>query len=129
MEIKEKENIVLIPESMTDNSYILRSLDDGYSYVLPFKKARFDSQHVPLVVEAFIEKIDGSSVYLSQVHWLFMRNIIEKRLSLDVKIKKRHPGKVTVAQLRVPGQYIDIIAVKALSKEMQEKIYIKPAKN
>ncbi len=76
----------------------------------------------------FVERIDEQrkQVYVSQTHWLFMRNIIEKRLCLDVKIQKRYPGKITVAQFRISGQEVNKILLKALVEEMQEKIYIKP---
>ena len=57
-----------------------------------------------------------------------MRNIIEEKLGLNVKILKRHPGKVTVARLRTSEQEVNKIALKTLAEEMQEKIYIKPAK-
>ena len=60
-------------------------------------------------------------------NWLFMRNIIENRLHLHVKIIKRYPGKLTVAQLKYSEQRFDKIAVKALAEEMREKIYIKPS--
>lgn len=139
MKIQEKTNIKLYLLSQEDNYYFLLNCDvldpnsnpDGYTYILPMQKSCFEFKGQGQELIVFVEKVDEriKQIYVSQTHWLFMRNIIEKRLLLDVKILKRYPGKVTVAQLRMPGQQINKIALKTLSEEMREKIYIKPAKN
>ncbi len=143
MEIIEKTNIKLFLGGETENCYILSNCSvfdygnpnpdiepDGYRYILPKQKScfKFEGQDQELFV--FVEKVDGQNklVYVSQTHWLFMRNVIENRLGLHVKILKRYPGKVTVAILRKPEQEVNKIALKTLAEEMHEKIYIKSAK-
>jgi tRNA U34 2-thiouridine synthase MnmA/TrmU len=143
MEVREKTNIKLFLGDETENYYILSNCSvfdygnpdpdiepDGYSYILPKRKScfKFKGQDQELLV--FVERVDvqRKQVYVSQTHWLFMRNVIENRLGLHVKIIKRYPGKVTVASLRMPEQKVNKIALKTLAEEMQEKIYIKPAK-
>ena len=140
MQIKEKTNIIVYLMDETDDCYILSNVTtfahsdpdpdiapDGYVYFLPKRKSCFEFQGQDQELLVFVEKVDQQKkrVYVSQTHWLFMRNIIEERLGLNVKIVKRYPGKVTVARLRIPGQEVNKTAVKALSKEMQEKIYIR----
>ena len=143
MEIREKSNIKLYLASQEDEYYLLSNCSifdygnpnpdiepDGYTYILPRKKACFEFKLQDQELLVFVEKVEQQRryVWVSQTHWLFMRYVIEKRLNLDVKILKRYPGKLTVAQLRMPGQIIDRNALKSLSAEMKEKIYIKSAK-
>ncbi len=143
MEIKEKTNIIVYLVDETDNYYILSNATtfdydnpnpdicpDGYTYILPRKKACFEFKGQDQELLVFVEKVNQQrkQAYVSQTHWLFMRDVIEKRLHLDVKILKRYPGKLTVAQLKMPGQRIDGGALKSLSSEMNEKIHIKPVK-
>ncbi len=143
MEIREKTNIKLFLGDEAENYYILSNCSifdygnpnpgiepDGYRYILPKRKSCFEFKFTDQELNVFVEKVEQQRryVWVSQTHWLFMRNMIEKRLCLDVKILKRYPGKLTVAQLRMPGQKINGDALKSLSAEMKEKIYIKPAK-
>ncbi|MHB1661944.1 MAG: hypothetical protein ACYCSQ_09735 [bacterium] len=98
MEIKPKSNIMLYLTSETDNFFHLSPWDvfdqefgsDGYTYLLPKSKAHFKfiSQDQELIV--FVEKIDEikKEVHLSQIHWLYMKNLIKSELELDVKIIK-----------------------------------------
>ncbi len=138
MEIKEKNNIDVYVADYDDRYFYLVSsnpfeeyyIHDGYNFILPKVKAclkefprQFDE------INAYIEKIAGQRVYLSQVHWLYMKNIIKDKLGLDVKIKKRYPGILTVAELITLNQKIDKAALKKLSEKYMEKIYIKSAKN
>ncbi len=138
MKIREKTNVKLYLISQDDDCYILSNCDtfdfiddtglyDGYMYILPFKKANFEFRGQDQELQVFVEKVDEKikQVYVSQTHWLFMRNIIENRLGLPVKILKRYPGKLTVAQVTVPGQEVNKTAIKALAEEMKEKIFIK----
>ena len=139
MEIKEKSIIKLYLAGQNEYEYHLLNCPpfdhgspnwDGYIYILPRKKACFEFKSPNQELLVFVEKVEQQRkyVWVSQTHWLFMRNLIEKRLNLDVKILKRYPGKLTVAQLRSPGQIIDKNALKSLIAEMKEKIYIKSAK-
>ncbi len=140
MEIKEKTNVKLYLTSQGEDCYTLSNcsiwdfdnpgLNDGYTYILPFNKANFEFHGQDQELLVFIERVDEKRkrAYVSQTHWLFMRNIIEGRLHLPVKIIKRYPGKLTVAQIIMPGQEINKTAIKALAEEMKEKIYIKAAK-
>ena len=143
MEIREKTNIKLFLGDEAENYYILSNCSifdygnpnpgiepDGYRYILPKRKSCFEFKFTDQELNVFVEKVNRQNklVYVSQTHWLFMRNVIEKRLGLHVKILKRYPGKVTVARLRTSEQEVNKIALKALSEEMHEKIYIKPAK-
>ena len=143
MEIKEKTNIIVYLVDETDNYYILSNATtfdygnpnpyiepDGYVYFLPKLKSCFEFQGQDQELIVFVERVNErrKQVYVSQTNWLFMRNIIEERLGLNVKILKRYPGKVTVARLRIPGQEVNKVALKTLAKEMREKIYIKPAR-
>ena len=134
MEIKEKSNIIGYVADFDEQFFYLVSSDpmtenyesDNYIYILPKTKAclkEFPYQFMEIT--AYVEKVDGRKVYLSQVHWLYMQNIIKAELSLDVKILKRYPGVLTVAELRMPNQRIDKPALKKLSKSVLEKIYIK----
>ncbi len=143
MKIALKSNITLYVMDASDKSYFLTEYDpyneimgydepaswdnSGYTYVLPRNKTCFDDLYQCQEITAYVEKIDerNKRVFVSQVHWLYMRNIIERRLCLHVKILKRYPGKLTVAQLTMPGQRIDKMVLKALAEEMGEKIYIK----
>ncbi len=72
----------------------------------------------------FVKKIDEKEkrVYVSQNHWSFMKNLLHDVLKIDVKIVKRHPGRVTVAETE--GQY-DKERVKELSTKIREKIFLK----
>ncbi len=72
----------------------------------------------------FVKKIDEKEkrVYVSQNHWSFMKNLLHDVLKIDVKIVKRYPGRVTVAETE--GQY-DKERVKELSTKIREKIFIK----
>ena len=134
MEIKEKSNITIYVTDFDERYFYLVSSDpmeeyyrhDGYNFILPKTKAclkEFPYQFKE--INAYIEKIAGRRVYLSQVHWLYMKNLIKSELGIDVKIKKRYPGKLTVAELRTPDQKIDKLALRKLSEEIAEKIYIK----
>jgi tRNA U34 2-thiouridine synthase MnmA/TrmU len=143
MEIREKTNIKLFLGDEAENYYILSNCSifdygnpnpdiepDGYTYILPKRKSCFQFKGQDQELNVYVEKVNWQNklVYVSQTHWLFMRNVIENRLGLHVKILKRYPGKVTVAILRKPEQEVNKIALKALAEEMHEKIYIKPAK-
>ncbi len=134
MEIKEKSNIIGYVADFDEQFFYLVSSDpmtenyesDNYIYILPKTKAclkEFPYQFTEIT--AYVEKVDGRKVYLSQVNWLYMKNIIKAELALDVKILKRYPGLLTVAELRTPNQIIDKPALKKLSKSVLEKIYIK----
>jgi hypothetical protein len=139
MEIKPKSNIMLYLTSETDNFFHLSPWDvfdpefgsDGYHYLLPKSKAHFKfiSQDQELIV--FVEKIDETKkeVYLSQTHWLYMKNLIKSELELDVKIIKRYPGKLTVAELVNPNQRVNKTLLKLLALAVGEKIYIRLLKN
>ncbi len=137
MEMKEKNNITVYVADFDERYFYLVSSDpmeeyyrhDGYNFILPKTKAclkEFPCQFKE--INAYIEKIAGRRVYLSQVHWLYMKNLIKDELGLDVKIKKRYPGILTVAELITLNQKIDKAALKKLSKNCSEKIYIKSAK-
>ena len=78
-------------------------------------------------ISVYIEKIDERNkiVYVSQTHWLWMKNLIKSELRLDVKITKRYAGKVTVCKLVNQGQIINKAAIKRLSEMVGEKIYVK----
>ena len=143
MEIREKINIKLFLVDEMENYYMLSNCSifdydnpnpdiepDGYTYILPKRKSFFEFKFQNQELLVFVERVDEQrkQVYVSQTHWLFMRNVIENRLGLQVKILKRYPGKVTVARLRTPEQEVNKITLRALAEEMHEKIYIKPAK-
>ncbi len=140
MQINEKINIWLYLTAERNDYYILSNclvldfdnpdLFDGYTYILPRKKASFEFRGQDQELLVFVEKIDekNKTVYVSQTNWLYMKNIIAANLFLDVKIKKRYPGKLTLAELRTPGQRIDKESVKALSEKIKEKIFIKQPK-
>ena len=78
-------------------------------------------------LNVFVEKVDWQNrlVYVSQTHWLWMKNLIKSELDLDVKIIKRYAGKLTVGKLINQGQIVDKIAVKRLSEIIGENIYLK----
>ena len=135
MEIKEKSNITVYVADFDENFVDLVSSDpmtenyvsDNYIYILPKTKACFkEFPHQFMETTVYIEKITGREVYLSQVHWLYMKNLIKAELGLEVKIIKRYPGILTVGELRTPNQGIDKAALKKLSEKFSEKIYIKP---
>ncbi len=65
---------------------------NGYTYVLPWKKTNFTNFAKGQDISVYVEKIDiiNKRVYVSQIHWLYMRNIIKDKLGLDVKILKRY---------------------------------------
>ncbi len=136
--MKEKNNITVYVADFDERYFYLISSYpmeeyyqyDGYNFILPKTKAclkkfpyRFEE------INAYIEKINGQTVYLSQVHWLYMKNLIRAELGLDVKIKKRYPGILTVAELITSNQKINKAALKKLSEKYMEKIHIKSAKN
>lgn len=140
MEIKEKTNIKLFLAEERDEYYILSNATtfdygnpnpdiepDGYIYILLKRKScfKFKGQDQELIV--FVEKIDRQNnwVYVSQTHWLWMKNLIKSELGLDVKIIKRYAGKVTVGKLLNQGQIINKAAIKGLSEMVGEKIYVK----
>ena len=142
MKIREKTNVNLFIVSDSDEfielSYVnpwdaewdynkIIGANGGYMILLPKNKTYSHDFYQCKEITAYVEKIDeiNERVYVSQIHWLYMRNIIENRLHLPVKIIKRYPGKLTVAQIVMPGQEINKTAIKALAEEMQEKIYIK----
>lgn len=117
MEIQEKTNVTLYLQDYIDDSFILTFYDilepdwdrDGYLYILPKTKAFFKFVHQGQQIIAYVEKIDENKkrVYVSQSHWVFMKNLIKSELGLDVKIKKRYAGKLTVAELVNPNQRVD----------------------
>jgi len=135
MEIKPKTNIMLYLVDESDDFLILSHWDtsdpglgdENFRYLLPKSKAYFKFYEPYQEVISLIEKIDENEkkVYLSQTHWLFMKNLIKSKLGLDVKIKKRYPGKLTVAELVNLNQRIDKALLKQLSEAISEKIYIK----
>ena len=75
-------------------------------------------------IPVFIKKVDEKEkkIYVSQNHWSFMKNLIHDVLKIDVKIVKRHPGRVTVAET---SQNYDKEKVKELSAKIREKIFLK----
>ena len=144
MEIKEKNNITVYVTNFDEKYFYLNNisgspLDEDFHfideniYILPKEKAclaEFPCQFTEIT--AYIEYIEKEAggrhqVYLSQTNWLYIKNLIKDELGLDVKIKKRYPGKLTVAELRTPGKGIDKLALRKLSEEIAEKIHIKPA--
>ncbi|MCL4321177.1 MAG: hypothetical protein M1478_06845 [Deltaproteobacteria bacterium] len=138
MEIKPKTNIALYLMNKTTDYFELslrdpfnpESEDDGYTYILPKSKAFFRVWGQFRVVICLIEKVDESkkTVYLSQTHWVWMKNLIKYQLGLDVKITKRYAGRLTVAELVNPNQRINKALLKQLSEAVGEKIYIKTPK-
>ena len=144
MEIKEKTNISLYVMSASDELYYLSEIDpyyemtadyndepvaksSSYTYVLPKIKTYFANFYQCQEISVYIEKIDelNKIVYVSQTHWLWMKNMIKSELGLDLKITKRYPGKVTVCKLTNRGQIINKAAIKRLSEMVGEKIYVK----
>ncbi len=135
MEIKEKTNIKLYFAGYGADCFILSRKDDileyggdEYLFILPWDKAfAHDSFYQGKFIEVYVEKIDlqKKHVYVSQTHWLWMKNMIKSELGLDIKITKRYPGKVTVCKLVNQGQIINKAAVKRLSEMVGEKIYVK----
>ena len=144
MEIKEKSNIVLYVMSASDEFYILSDSDpydlimgyddeepaaedSGYTYFLPKRKTYFANFYQGQKITVYLEKIHElkREVYVSQIHWLWMKNMIKSELVLDVKITKRYAGKVTVCELVSQTQIINKAAIKRLSEMLGEKIYVK----
>ncbi|MHB1661380.1 MAG: hypothetical protein ACYCTD_04690 [bacterium] len=136
MEPKEKTNIKLYIHDFDDDFFVLSPWDPletpyydtgGYRYFLPKAKAFFKFHYQFQEVVSFVEKVDEvkKEVYLSQAHWLYMKNLIKSELGLDVKIIKRYPGRLTVAELVNPPQRINKALLKQLSEAVSEKIYIK----
>ena len=80
MEIKEKTNVKLYLTSQTDDYYILSNcccfdfddpeIFDGYTYILPFKKANFEFHGQDQELLVFIERVDvkRKRAYVSQTH-------------------------------------------------------------
>lgn len=138
MEIKPKTNIALYLLDESDDFLILSYWDisdpdlgdEGFRYLLPRNKAYFKFYRPYQEVISFVEKIDENKkrVYLSQTHWLFMKNLIKSKLGLDVKIIKRYAGRLTVAELVNPNQRINKALLNQLSEAVGEKIYIKQPK-
>ena len=140
MEIIEKTNIKLFLGGETENCYILSNCSvfdygnpnpdiepDGYRYILPKQKSCFKFEGQDQELFAFVEKVDGQNklVYVSQTHWLWMKNLIKSELGLDVKIIKRYAGKVTIAELVNPNQITNKDSLKQFARGVGEKIYIK----
>ena len=140
MEIRGKTNIKLFLGDETENYYILSNCSifdygnpspdiepDGYTYILPKQKSCFQFKGQDQELLVYVEKVDRQNklVYVSQTHWLWMKNLIKSELDLDVKIIKRYAGKLTVGKLINQGQIVDKIAVKRLSEIIGENIYLK----
>ncbi|RZV38318.1 MAG: hypothetical protein EVJ48_07140 [Candidatus Acidulodesulfobacterium acidiphilum] len=140
MKIREKTNIKLFLGDETENYYILSNCSifdygnpspdiepDGYTYILPKRKSFFQFKGQDQELLVYVEKVDRQNklVYVSQTHWLWMKNLIKSELGLDVRITKRYAGKLTVGKLINQGQIVDKIAVKHLSEIIREKIYLK----
>ena len=98
----------------------LMAPEETYLYDFLIKNLRIINKTIPV----FIKKIDEKEkkVYCSQNHWIFMKNIIFDKLKINVKIIKRLPGRITVAETE--EQY-DKEKVKELSTKIREKIFIK----
>lgn len=98
----------------------LMAPEETYLYDFLIKNLRIINKTIPV----FIKKIDEKEkkVYCSQNHWIFMKNIIFDKLKINVKIIKRYPGRVTVAET---SQNYDKEKVKELSTKIREKIFIK----
>jgi hypothetical protein len=134
VDIAEDKSIRLCngdPTSLNwDYEKIVAEYNDGYEYLMSqsetylydflIKNLRIINKTIPV----FIKKIDEKEkkVYCSQNHWIFMKNLIHDVLKIDVKIVKRRPGRVTVAETE--GQY-DKEKVKELSAKIREKIFLK----
>ena len=140
MEIREKTNIKLFLGDEAENYYILSNCSifdygnpdpeiepDDYTYILPKRKSCFNFKGQDQELLVYVEKVNKRNklVYVSQTHWLWMKNLIKSELGLDVKIVKRYAGKLTVGKLINQGQIVDKIAVKRLSEIIGEKIYLK----
>ena len=140
MEIREKTNIKLFLVDEMENYYMLSNCSifdygnpnpdiepDGYTYILPKRKSCFEFKLQNQELLVFVERVDEQrkQVYVSQTHWLWMKNLIKYELGLDVKITKRYPGKVSVGKLINPGQIINKMKLQNLSEKIGEKIYIK----
>ena len=140
MKIREKTNIKLFLGDETENYYILSNCSifdygnpnpyiepDGYTYILPKRKSCFQFKGQDQELFVFVEKVDGQNklVYVSQTHWLWMKNLIKSELGLDVKIIKRYAGKVTIAELVNPNQITNKDSLKQFARGVGEKIYIK----
>ena len=98
----------------------LLAMDETYLYDFLIKNLRIINKTIPV----FVKKIDEKEkkVYCSQNHWIFMKNIIFDKLKINVKIIKRLPGRITVAET---SQNYDKEKVKKLSGQVREKIFIK----
>ena len=144
----EKKNINLFIAGISDDKSIRLSLvnpasaglncdydkiieaNDGWEYLLArnetylydflIKNLKIINKTIPVLVKKVNEK--EKKVYCSQNHWSFMKNLIHDVLKIDVKIVKRHPGRVTVAET---SQNYDKEKVKELSAKIREKIFIK----
>ena len=134
VDIAEDKSIRLCngdPTSLNwDYEKIVAEYNDGYEYLMSqsetylydflIKNLRIINKTIPV----FIKKIDEKEkkVYCSQNHWIFMKNIIFDKLKINVKIIKRLPGRITVAET---SQNYDKEKVKKLSGQVREKIFIK----
>ena len=98
----------------------LMAPEETYLYDFLIKNLRIINKTIPV----FVKKIDEKEkkVYCSQNHWIFMKNIIFDKLKINVKIIKRLPGRITVAET---SQNYDKEKVKKLSGQVREKIFIK----
>ena len=98
----------------------LMAPEETYLYDFLIKNLRIINKTIPV----FIKKIDEKEkkVYCSQNNWIFMKNIIFDKLKINVKIIKRYPGRVTVAETE---GYYDKEKVKKLSEQVREKIFLK----
>jgi hypothetical protein len=98
----------------------LMSPEETYLYDFLIKNLKIINKTIPVFVKKVNEK--EKKIYCSQNHWIFMKNLIHDVLKIDVKIVKRRPGRVTVAETE--GQY-DKEKVKELSAKIREKIFLK----
>ena len=142
----EKKNINLFIAGISDDKSIMLSLvnpsslglncdydkiieaNDGWEYLLARNETYlydflFNLKKLTKI-PVFIKKVNEKEkkVYCSQNHWSFMKNLIHDVLKIDVKIVKRHPGRVTVAET---SQNYDKEKVKELSAKIREKIFLK----
>ena len=130
MELKEVIGLEAVDKNPNGDYEGRVSGANNYTYILPAGKVCFLRGDFKWT--AIIEKIDpkNKKVYVSQINWLYMLNIIKHLYSSDIIIKKRYPGRLTLAILRdsLSSQEISKEDIKKLSTAIGEKIVIKKSK-